>query len=151
MIVDGKGMRTFVRELDDGALDGERGTWLQPLVHVLAYHAALILLDEEHKLALVFRLRDRCIRADDRVALLVERHVIGAFRRADDDERSDGRERRAAVWELEDEARGVVVVRLDCLSFRSRKRSGSRADFSGFDFVVGTVEVVEKDAAEPPR
>ena len=37
---------TFVRELRDRTLDGERGAWLEPLVHVLAQHATLIFLDE---------------------------------------------------------------------------------------------------------
>ena len=87
-------------------------------MHVLAHHAALVPLDEEHELALVVRRRDRCIRADDRVALLIKRCVFCAFRRTHDDERSDGRERSAAVRQLENEARGVVVVGLDCLQLQ---------------------------------
>ena len=54
-------VRTFVREPQDRAFDGERGTWLQP--------------------------RNGCIWADNRITLLVERRAVGAFGCAHDDER----------------------------------------------------------------
>ena len=80
-------VRTFVREPRDRAFDGERGTWLEPLVHVLAQHAALVFFDEEHALSLVPWARNGCIWADNRITLLVERRAVGAFGCAHDDER----------------------------------------------------------------
>ena len=82
-------------------------------MHVLADHPILILLNQQHELALTIRARNRRIRAHGRIALLVHRRTLAAFGRAHDDKRGDGRERRAAIGQLEDEARGVVVVRLD--------------------------------------
>ena len=37
--------RTFVRELGNGTLDGEGVAWLEPLMHVLANNAILVLLN----------------------------------------------------------------------------------------------------------
>jgi hypothetical protein len=86
MSVDGREMQSFVGELDDGTLDSEHGAWLQPLVHVLSDHPALVFLDEKHKFTLMFRLQDRCIRADDRFAFLVKQHIISTSRCAHKDE-----------------------------------------------------------------
>ena len=58
--------------------------------------------------------RNGCRWTDDRITLLVEWRAIGAFGRAHDDERSDGRERGALFWKLKDEPRSIVLVRLDC-------------------------------------
>ena len=85
--------RTFVGELGDGALDGERIARLELLVHVLAHHALLVLLDEQHDLALVLRARNRRIRAHGQVALLIEGRARRTLGRTHDDERRDGRER----------------------------------------------------------
>lgn len=84
-------------------------------MHVLANHPILVLLDQQHEFALLIRARNRRVRAHGQVSLLVHGCpvLLAALGRAHDDERGDGRERRAAVGELEGEARGVVVVGLD--------------------------------------
>jgi hypothetical protein len=78
-------LRTFVWELWDRARDRERGAWLEPLVHVLAQHAALVFLDED-EISLVLWARNGYIWADDRIALLAKRRPVGAFGRTNDDE-----------------------------------------------------------------
>jgi hypothetical protein len=71
----------------------------------------------------------KCRQADDRITLLVGRRVNGAFRHVHDETLDNGKERPVAVRQLGDEARGVVVERLDCLQLQVGKRSGSGADF----------------------
>ena len=105
--------RTFVGEFGDGALDSERVIWFEPLVHVLAHHPIIIFLNEQHELALLIRARNRRICAQGQIALLVHGCIRTAFRCAHDDEGGDGRKCRATVRQLKDEARGIVVVRLD--------------------------------------
>ena len=121
--------RTFVREFGDGALDGERVIWLEPLMDVLAYHPILIFLNKQHELALLIRARNRRICAHGQIALLVHGRIRTAFRRAHDDERGDGRECRATVGQLEDEARRVVVVRLDRFELEVEETLGVQRGF----------------------
>ena len=121
--------RTFVGEFGDGALYGKRVIWLEPLMHVLAHHPSLVFLNEQHELAFLIRVRNRRICAYDRIALLVHGRIRTAFGRAHDDERGNGRERRATVGQLEDEARGVVVVRLDCFELEIEETLGVQRGF----------------------
>jgi hypothetical protein len=72
----------------------------------------------------------KCRQADGGIALLVGRRVNGAFRHVHDETLDNGKERPVALRQLGDEARGVVVERLDCLQLQVGKRSGSGADFS---------------------
>ena len=107
-------VRTFVREFGDGALDGEGVARLEPLVHVLANQAILVLFDEQHEFALMIRARNGRVRAHGRFPLFVQGRVLTVLGGAHDDKRGDGRERRAlVVGQLKGEARGVVVVGFD--------------------------------------
>src|SRR5260221_13826424 len=87
------------------------------LVHVLAYHALLVFLDQQYDLTLVLWARNRRICAHSQLALLILRCTWYALRRTHDDKRCNGGERSAAAvaGHLEDEARVVVAVRLDVL------------------------------------
>ena len=116
-------VRTFVGELGDGALHGKRIARLELLVHVLAYHALLVFLDQQHDLTLVLWARNGRIRAHGQLALLIHRRTWCALRRAHDDKRSNWGESSAAAvaGQLEDEARGVVVVRLDCFQLEVKE------------------------------
>src|SRR5260221_3569608 len=110
---------TFVGELGDGALDGQRIARLELFMHVLAYHALLIFLDQQYDLTLVLWARNRRICADGQIALLIYRCTWCALRRTHDDKRRNGGERGTAAiaGQLEDEARSIVVVRLDGFQF----------------------------------
>lgn len=116
--------RTFVGEFGDGALDSERVIRLEPLMHVLAYHPILVFLNKQYELALLIRARNRRICAHGQIALLVHGRIRTAFRSAHDDEGSNGRKCRATVGQLKDEARGVVVVRLDCFELEVEETLG---------------------------
>ena len=61
-------LRTCVRELRNRARDRERGTCLEPLVHVLAHYAVLVFLDENE----LPWAQNGCIWADNRITLLVD-------------------------------------------------------------------------------
>ncbi len=61
----------------------------------------------------MIRARNRCVGTNGQIALIVHGCILTTLGWAHDDERGDGRERRATVGELKGEARGIVVVGLD--------------------------------------
>ena len=143
--------RTFVGEFGDGALDSERIIRLESLMHVLAYHPILIFLNKQYELAFLIRARNGRICAHDQIAFLVYGRTRTAFRRAHNDEGGDGRKCRATVGQLEDEARGIVVVRLDCFELEVEETLGvqrgsfllwfGRRRHGGGEWSWGTAEV----------
>ncbi len=61
----------------------------------------------------MIRARNGRVGANGQIALIVHGCILTALGRAHDDERGDGRERRATVGQLKGEARGIVVVGFD--------------------------------------
>jgi hypothetical protein len=57
--------------------------------------------------------RNGRVSANGQIVLIVHGWILTALGRAHEDERGDGRERRATVGELKGEARCIVVVGLD--------------------------------------
>jgi hypothetical protein len=114
---------TFVGELGYGALDGKRIARLELFMHVLAYHALLVFLDQQYDLTLMLWARNRRICAHSQIALLIYRCTWCTLRCPHDDKRRNGGERGTAAIarQLEDEARGIVVVRLDGLQFEVKE------------------------------
>jgi hypothetical protein len=140
----------FVREFDDEVLDGQRVIRPQLLMHVLADHPILILLNQQQVRPPDPRSKSAYMRAWPDYPPCPRAHPRCIRTRADD-EGDDGRKHCAAVGQLKDEARGVVVVWLDRFE-APRKRSGSSADFSCFCFGLEVVKVaLENIAVNPPR
>ena len=108
-----------------------------------------LLISNTSSLALMIWARNGHVCANGQIALIIHGCALTALGRAHDDDRGNGRERRATVGQLKCEARGIVIVGLDGFEIDIEEIVGvQRGYFLGFVFGL---EVEENGAGEPPR